>query len=312
MGKIKKVIFDNDGVNIDSEHVAMGDMAEFGYLLVSSYIDPETAELPDGTIGLTKEYIYTNYKGQSSDAIIRSLVEHFDLPVDSIREDYNVPENADLGEFLSNLHTKSVIDKFKTELFTLPGVVETWKILRERFVEGFRAICTTSREDRMHASKHAIDPETGQNAGWEEMFPDIDNLRLSGYGHANKYIYLRKLHPDWDPEETAVVEDTAGSTRKAIEAGFENVIGIVASKFQILDDEGNYSREKQLSEIQKLKEAGAKIVVTDYRDIPAAIDWIDNGMDMNNIPDFISEVHNSNSLEAHNQVFGPSPSGAFH
>ena len=169
--------------------------------------------------------------------------------------------------------------------------------------EGNMALCTTSRGDRMDATVHAIDPNTKENIGWGDTFPsDERNLRISGYGHANKYEYFRELHPDWDPETTAVVEDTAGSTKKAIDAGFTNVIGIVASKFQTLDDDDNFSRDKQLAEIAKLKEAGACVIVTDYRDIPAAIKWMDNGMSMDNVPSFHGDVHHNNPLEADRRI----------
>lgn len=288
MCAIRRVIFDNDGVNIDSEHIAMGDMDEFGVELVGKYVDPDTS-------GLKERDIYVEYKGMSSNVIVGELIERYNLPVTQIPEDYQAPDGVDLYEHLSDLHTKSVIRRFESGvLYTLPGVAETQQQLRKDYGPDNIALCTTSRADRMHASRHAKDPETGENAGWDDMFPDKDNLRVSGYGHDNKYVHFRDLHPDWDPEKTAVVEDTAGSTKKAIAAGFTNVVGTVASKFQTLDDDGNFSREKQLEEIAKLKEAGAKVIVTDYRDIPAAIEWMSNGMSMDNAPKFRSEVHHGN------------------
>lgn len=282
MAKITKIIFDNDGVNIDSEHIAMGDMDEFAITLVGKYVDLET-------VGLKERDVYINYKGVSSNQIVKSLIEEHNLPVEVIREDYGVSFSDDLYEALSELHTQSVIRKFKSgDLFTLPGFVPTMEAITEKFGQGNIAICTTSRADRMHATEHAADPDTGNNAGWGHFFPDEDNLRLSGYGHANKYLHFRDLHPDWKPEETVVVEDTAGSTKKAIEAGFSNVIGIVASKFQC------ETPESQQADIQKLVEAGAAIVVTDYADIPKAIEYIESGMDMNNMPDFKKDVHFNN------------------
>lgn len=302
MSKITKVIFDNDGVNIDSEHIAMGDMDEFGYDLVHQYIDPETS-------GLKESDIYVEYKGVSSNEITKKLIEKYNLPEDAIRTDYNIPEGVDLYEFLSDLHTKSVISKFESgKLETLPHVKETLQAMCDELGEGNMALCTTSRGDRMDATVHAIDPDTKENIGWGDTFPsDERNLRISGYGHANKYEYFRELHPDWDPETTAVVEDTAGSTKKSIDAGFTNVIGIVASKFQTLDDEGYFSRDKQLAEIAKLKEASARVIVTDYRDIPAAIEWMDNGMSMDNVPSFHGEVHHNNPLEADRRVTKATP-----
>lgn len=285
MNAIKRIIFDNDGVNIDSEHIAMQDMAEFGYAMAARYIDLETA-------GLKENDIYVDYKGMSSNDIVGQLIKKFSLPEDAMSEDYNVPDGSDLCEFLSDLHTKSVIKKFESgQLETLPGFKKTIETIRNQYGTDNIALCTTSRADRMHATQHAKDPETGENAGWADFFPDKDNLRLSGYGHANKYIYFRAIHPDWEPEETVIIEDTAGSTKKAIDAGFENIIGIVASKFQCLDDDGNFNKQKQHEEINKLLDAGAHMVVTDYTDISSAIDWMNNGMNINHAPTFNGQVY---------------------
>lgn len=298
MSQITRVIFDNDGVNIDSEHIAMGDMDEFGYDLVHRYVDPETS-------GLKESEIYIEYKGQSSNAIIKDLIEKYDLPEDAIREDYNAPEDANLYEFLSDLHTKSVIKKFGSGLLeTLPGFQQAIIDMKNKLGAEHIALCTTSRGDRMDATVYAVDPVTRESVNWGEHFPTGDR-RISGYGHANKYDHFRDLHPEWDPETTAIVEDTAGSTQKAIDAGFMNIIGIVASKFQCLDDNGNFSRDKQLSEISKLKEAGARVIVTDYRDIPKAVEWLDNGMSMESIPDFHGDVHHNNPLEAERRIMRP-------
>lgn len=289
MAAIKKIIFDNDGVNIDSEHIAMGDMAEFGYTMAAKYVDVEL-------VGLKENDIYVEYKGQSSNDIIKHLIEKLSLPEDAIREDYDIPDDADLYEFLSDLHTKSVINKFESgKLETLPGFKKTMETIRGQFGGDNIALCTTSRADRMHATQHAKDPENGTNAGWADFFPDRDNLRLSGYGHANKYIHFTEMHPDWDPEETVIIEDTAGSTKKALEAGFENVIGVVVSKFQCFDDNGHFNQQKQYEEIRRLLEVGACIVVTDYTDISLAIDWMNDGMDINNVPAFKGQVFENKS-----------------
>lgn len=274
----QKIIFDNDGVNIDSEHLAMQVMDDFGYGLVARYI-AEPIE------GLARGDIYKTYKGVSSDVIIASLIKNFDLPVDTIVTDYNIQDQNNVIEELSDQLTKATIQEFSGNLFTLPGFVKTMNIIKKKFGSDNVALCTTSRADRMNATIHAKEPETGANAGWAEFFPDQKNLRISGYGHENKYVYFRELHPDWNSDVTYIVEDTAGSTKKAIEAGFKNIIGIVASKFQC------DTVENKRAEIRKLVDSGATIVVTDYADIPQAIGWIENGMDITRIPNFKSEVH---------------------
>ncbi len=282
---IKKIIFDNDGVNIDSEHIAMRDMAEFGFDMVGKYIDVDSA-------GLKENDIYVAYKGQSANDIFRQLVDKFSLPEEAIKEDYNIPDGEDICEYLSDLHTKSVIAKFTGgQLETVPGFRATIESIRNMYGADNIALCTTSRADRMHATFHAIDPETAENAGWDNFFPDKNNLRLSGYGYPNKYVRFTEIHPDWHPEETAIIEDTAGSTKKAIQAGFKNIIGIVVSTFQCHDDNGNFSAAKQREEINQLLDAGASVVVTNYADISAAIAWIDNGLDASNKPDFNEPVY---------------------
>lgn len=119
MNAIKRIIFDNDGVNIDSEHIAMRDMAEFGYTMVAQYIDLEIA-------GLKENDIYVDYKGMSSNDIVGQLIKKFSLPEDAMSEDYNVPDGVDLYEFLSDLHTKSVIAKFES------GALETFRVLNKQ------------------------------------------------------------------------------------------------------------------------------------------------------------------------------------
>jgi beta-phosphoglucomutase-like phosphatase (HAD superfamily) len=280
MTQITRIIFDNDGVNIDSEHLAMQVMDDFGYDLVARYIG-EPIE------GLQRGDIYKTYKGVSSNDIITDLIEKFDLPVEVICTDYNIQNTNNAIEELSDQLTKATIKEFEGNLYTLPNFVKTMKFIYKQFGFGNIALCTTSRADRMHATEHAKDPETGDNADWAKYFPDKDSLRISGYGHANKYEYFRELHPDWKPEETAIVEDTAGSTKKAIDTGFKNIIGIVASKFQC------NTEENKREEIAKLLKAGARIIVTDYGDIPKVIEWMNNGMDMDNLPMFKSDVHNN-------------------
>ena len=139
MSVIKKIIFDNDGVNIDSEHIAMRDMAEFGFDMVGKYIDVDRA-------GLKENDIYVAYKGQSANDIFRQLVDKFSLPEEAIKEDYNIPDGEDICEYLSDLHTKSVIAKFTGgQLETVPGFRATIESIRNMYGADNIALCTTSR-----------------------------------------------------------------------------------------------------------------------------------------------------------------------
>lgn len=295
MAQKTKIIFDNDGVNIDSEHLAMRVMDDFGYELVTKYLG-EPVE------GLNRGDIYTKYKGVSSNAIIADLVKEFDLPIEAIIEDYTIQDQENVIEELSDQLTMATIAEFEKGLYTLPDFVSTITAINEKFGKGNVALCTTSRADRMDATVHAKAPETDENAGWGEFFPDENNLRISGYGHPNKYEYFRDLHPDWDPAEVIVVEDTDGSTKKAIAAGFTDVIGIVASRFQC------DTPENKQAEIKKLIDAGACVVVTNYRDLPNAVKWIENDMNPNDKPDFNASVYPGRSSQFGNQqdhVFSP-------
>ncbi len=282
MSKISKIIFDNDGVNMDSEQLAMQVMDDFGYDMVARY-HAEPIE------GLARGDIYRTYAGTSSDQIIRQLIEKYNLPFDALKEDYNLGDIADndVYEALSNQLTEQTLDRFSGELKAIPGIEEALVKIDEMLggIEN-RALCTTSREDRMNLSLAcAINPSTGELAGLDRLFPDEDNRRVSGYGHPNKYTLFMELNPDWNPAETGIVEDTVSGVTKALSADPAlRVIGTVASEFY-----GSTYIEKK-TQVEALIDAGASIVVFDVADLPAALEWLEKGASAENLPDFIGSV----------------------
>lgn len=284
MTKVTKIIFDNDGVNIDSEHVAMQVMDDFGYDMVAKYI-AEPIE------GLKRGDIFKTYAGTSSNKIIQELIEKYSLPIDNIKTDYGLSniDDGEVYEALSDIVTRQTMDRFEEELKAIPGITQALEETHQIFGIENCALCTTSRADRMKISlDHATDPNTGENARLAELFPDDDNRRISGYGPGNKYTLFMELNPDWNPAETIIVEDSLSGVRKALATSKKfRVVGTVASQFY------GDSYEAKIPQIEKLLEAGASVVVTDVADFPAVFQWLNDGMDMKNIPDFKGPVHHN-------------------
>ena len=274
MSPISKVIFDNDGVNIDSETTAMHVMDVFGFEFVKKYAPETDINLGD---------IYREYPGTSTDKIIEKLIEKFDLPEDQIRTDYQIDQDEDTAVFIADLVTIETINSFcNGDLKSIPGVTNALDILINRFSQENIALCTTSREDRMDVSlANAIDPETGNSAELDKRFPSGPN-RISGYGHNNKYELFFETHEDWDPKDCVIVEDTISGVCKAKAANPNlRVVGTVAAQFY---------EDKQQQALTLLK-GGASIVVSDIRDLPNAIEWLEKDFAAEAEPKFSSLIY---------------------
>jgi hypothetical protein len=192
---VKKIIFDNDDVNIDSEHLAMAVMDGFSCEMVGKYV---------GGNALQKGHIYANYKGTSTDKIVQALIDNYDLPYDSIKTDYQLGDIPDekVALAVAEIVTQQTIDAFRGNLKAIPNISVALKEI-DKMLGGIenRALCTTSPHDRMVVSlESAVDPVTGENAGLAELFPDEENRRVSGYDYDNKYEYFLQLNHDWDPK----------------------------------------------------------------------------------------------------------------
>lgn len=270
--RITKLVFDNDGVNLDSEDVAMRVMDDFGYDLVKQYI-------PDAN--LDRGYIYKTYPGTSTDQIIRALIEKFDLPEILIRQDHTIPDNDDVSVFLADIVTIKTNERFEQHLTCVPGVPAALKTVRGIYGPENIALSTTSRTDRMDVSlSHAVDPETGENAELSDLFP-VGERRRSGYGHANKYDESIPAL-GWNPEEIAVIEDSVSGVSKAkAHHPAIRVVGTVAARFY----------EDKAAQAKALMDAGARLVISDMRDLSVALDWLSADMDPVVMPTFRGRVY---------------------
>ena len=269
-----KIITDNDGVNIDSEDVAMRIMDDAGVALVRRYkLD---ANLP-------KDYIYTTYPGTSTNKIVEALIAKFDLPVAQIAKDNQLPQGSSavtVSEAIAAQITKATNDHFKAELKSIPGTTQAWKQINDMFGSQNVALATTSPKDRMDVSlSHAADPVTGKNAELDALFPK-GAQRRSGYGHDNKYDEAFAAL-GWKPSETIIVEDSLSGVTKA-KAGRPEVavIGTVAAKFY----------EDKPAQAKALIDKGANIVISDMRDLPRAAAWLKAGAEVTALPTFKSPV----------------------
>ncbi len=278
MNTIRKIMFDNDGVNIDSEDAAMRVMDDWGSDLVRRY--QPNADLP-------QDYIYKTYPGTSTDRIVDALVEKFALPESKIREDYSIPEERKTGEYLADLITLETNEHFRKHLTAIPGATSALKEIQEMFGQDNICLATTSRADRMDVSLAcAVDPDTGLNAGLENVYPKGE-LRRSGYGHANKYEEAFGA-TGWNPAETVVVEDSRSGVSKAKAAAAEvRVIGTVAAKFY----------EDKIGQAKSLIEDGARLVISNFLDLPNAVKWLDAGLDATQKPSFHSIVYTADSFD---------------
>lgn len=269
---VTKLLFDNDGVNIDSEDVAMRVMDDWGMALITRY-KPESAPEPD--------YIYKTYPGTSTDRIVDALIRKFDLPVELIKQDYNLADDVDVPVALAQAVTAETNKRFQAELKSIPGVTQAHEELRATYGAGNIALCTTSPKDRMDISLAcAVDPVTGDNARLEEFFP-AGEQRRSGYGHPNKYDEAFGVL-GWNTAETVVVEDSLSGVSKA-KAGRPEVmvVGTVAAKFY----------EDKAAQAKALMDAGANLVISNFADLPKAVAWLDNGMSATTRPDFAGDVY---------------------
>lgn len=273
-----KVIFDNDGVNIDSEDVAMRVMDDWGVALVTRY-KPDANMRPD--------YIYDTYPGTSTDRIVLALIKEFDLDTNKIQNDYGLDTN-DLEQVSIDLADQITIEtnqRFQQELKSISGVTKALTDIRQTYGGDNVALATTSRADRMDISLAcAVDPVTGANAQLAQLFPEGE-LRRSGYGHANKYDEFYDA-TGWNPQECVVVEDSLSGVSKARAAGAardveQRVIGTVSAKFYT---------DKQ-AQADSLMDAGATMVISTMKDLPNALAWVDADLAPQHKPDFLGTVY---------------------
>ena len=280
---ITHAVTDNDGVNLDnSEIIAMRVMDDEGVKLVKAF-NP-SADIP-------KDYIYNNYAGTSTNVIVEKLIMKYDLPLYKVAEAQGLPASAtlkDIGLQIADFITKETNRRFVTDGLSVPvGTTEAWKEVRGMLGADNVALATTSREDRMRVSLDcAIDPMTGKNAGLGELFPE-GPLCISGFYEKNKYDYAFGLLKDrgFTEEGAVIVEDSKSGVNKARyradgEVRPSKVIGTVAS---------SYYPDKE-AQVKALLAEGADIVISDMRDLPNAVQWLNADLDPAKKPAFNAPV----------------------
>lgn len=288
LNTIKNAIFDNDGVNINSETLAMRICDDWLSEMVVNF----TPDTP-----LPKDHIYSNFAGKSTNKIASLILEERSLPLKSIQETYGFTDEAlakikadeklsasdDIGAVgfaLADLITVATIEGFKKDLQGIHGITQAHEGVRGLVGADNVYLATTSRADRMDVSlEHAIDPATGKNAGLADTFPEGKH-RLSGYGKPNKYNLFFQLAEERgepiDPATSVVVEDSLSGVKYAKEGRPDTrVIGTAAADF--FPDKAKHAKA--------LIEAGASVVVTDIRDLPTAMEWLDTGLDPEQSPE---------------------------
>ena len=284
---IKRVITDNDGVNIDSEDLAMRIMDDEGLALIRQYN-------PDTLNHLPRDHIYNAFPGTSTDKIVRALIEgdlrlpagknpDLGLPLALVSQDCGIDGASveDVATHIADKITIATINRFSQELKSIPGTTQAWAHLSDQLGPENIALATTSRGDRMDVSVlHAVDPTTGENARLHEFFPE-GQRRFSGYGGPNKYDAFF-AQSGWDPAECAIIEDSLSGARYAKAGRPEvSVIGTVAARF--------YTDQK--AHAAALIENGADIVISTMHDLPAAVQWINDGMTPEKKPEFAGKIY---------------------
>ncbi len=295
LNTIKTAIFDNDGVNINSETLAMRICDDWLSKMVEDFLP--TSPLP-------KDYIYNNFAGKSTNKIAALIIEEKGLPLKSLQETYGFSDDDlvkikadeklaagdDLGALsfaLADLITIATIEGYKKDLKAIHGITQMHAEIRDLVGADNVYLATTSRADRMVVSLgYAIDPATGENADLLNTFKEGLH-RLSGYGKPNKYDLLFQLAEEAgepiDADTAIVVEDSLSGVKYA-KAGRDGlrVVGTAAADF--FPDKEKHARA--------LTEAGASAVVTDMRDLPKALQWLDAGLHPEQRPEnFLGDVY---------------------
>ncbi|WP_157967507.1 MULTISPECIES: HAD family hydrolase [Cohaesibacter] len=189
MSRFEAVIFDFDGVIVDSETISLDElqrsMAMFG-------IEKSWNELVEGFLG-------------HSNASTRAYIEK--------------TAGRDAGDEFPNLWNERILARFTTDLALMPGTLSLFDHLE---AEGIRyCIATGSSEGRL---QHALDV-VGIGHRFEDRLYSTDRV---ANGKPAPDIFLHALEAlGADPARTAVIEDGIAGTIGARAAGIEAVFGFV-------------------------------------------------------------------------------------
>ena len=285
---ITKIVTDNDGVNINSEDLAMRIMDDEAMKLIAQYAPELAAQIPE-------DHIYKTFPGKSTDKIVKAIIEgdwdktdvgnpERELPLALIAQDHGFAEGTSVQEVsthIADLITIATIERFSQELQAVPGTTEAWTELAATLGAENLALATTSRADRMDVSlNHAVNPITGENAKLHEFFPEGER-RFSGYGGPNKYDAFF-AQSGWDASECAIVEDSdSGVAYAKADRPETKVVGTVAANFFTDKD----------AQATKLMSKGADIVISTMHDLPLAVHWLNANLAPEEKPEFAGKVY---------------------
>ena len=177
---IQAVIFDMDGVLVDSEFL---------------HTKAEKKTLAPYGIELSKEEI-NNYMGMGVKMILKSLIEKYPLPI--------------TGETLFRIHEKNLSDLFQEELEIMPGAMEIINHLKNRKIK--LALASSSSPALIDLVLKIIHLESafdvvisGEEVANGKPFPDI----------FRKTAELLNVQPD----RCVVIEDSKNGVTAAKSAG---------------------------------------------------------------------------------------------
>ena len=292
------IIFDNDGVNVNSEDLAMRVADDFIVKMVNALSTP-----------LAPNHIYNNYAGKSTNKIVSEVMQgrsidptdlmiHYGFTAENIARikeaeklQGDTADREAVAFAVADLITVETIERFKVDMQAVPGVTEAHKEIAEMVGRDWVFLATTSRTDRMDVTlESAVDPKTGENAGLSEVFAK-GARRFSGYGTPNKYVSFLKWHTEnampLNTSTAVVVEDSASGVQCAKVASDDfRVVGTVAARFY----------EDKSAQAKKLLQAGASIVIDDVHDLPNAIRWLDEGFDSEKEPKWVGKIYRANDF----------------
>jgi HAD superfamily hydrolase (TIGR01509 family) len=212
------VVFDCDGVLVDSESIACGVEAE---------------QLTAAGFPITAFEVRHRFVGISSAGMLRELER---------LHGRTLPD--DFGELLQ----ARVLDAFESELRAIPGIAEVLGRL-----DGSRCVASSSTPARIRRSldltdlRHYFEPHIFSASQVERGKPAPDLFLFAA-------AQMRVA-----PARCVVVEDSVFGVAGAVAAGMA-AIGFVGGNHCVSED------------AERLRQAGARAVIDDMRDLPALLD----------------------------------------
>lgn len=237
MGKIKEILFDCDGTLVDSEIIAMRVAAE----ILIAHVERQKKDHDFTVMGIIREFA-----GWHFDKMIGEVGKRAGVKIDAV-----AATEEKVGSTLDALRSVQAINGMNdviVELSSRYGV----------------SVVTSSEFSRVNLCLEV----TGLDVHFPvtRKFSAHDTLQPPKHKPAPD-IYLHALNEVGAAADEAVaIEDSLSGVKSAVAAKVP-VIGFVGA---------SHIGEDRAAAAQKLMEAGAKLVIEDMRDLPAAVKWIEN------------------------------------